>query len=275
MMFITKEWADWVRVNLERNCNPNDIFNELVKSGHEPELSFELAYQRKVMNEDEKPDYEVKNWYTKEGNKVNLPDKTVEVLSHITDPEIILFGNFLSDEECNSLIELSKARLVESKVIDSATGGDIKHEARTSNNSFFQYGETELLKTIENRIAQLLNIPMENGEALQVLNYSPGKEYKAHFDYFSPKNAESIHMKKGGQRVGTFIMYLNDVEEGGETSFPELNIKICPKKGNALFFSYCNDKTQTDKRTLHAGNPVIVGSKWISTKWLRQSSLYS
>ncbi|MGZ5781611.1 MAG: prolyl hydroxylase family protein, partial [Burkholderiaceae bacterium] len=73
-----------------------------------------------------------------------------------------------------------------------------------------------------------------------------------------------------GQRVATLILYLNDVEEGGETEFPEIGLKIIPKAGNALYFAYMNSSSQPDPLTLHAGRPVLKGEKWIATRWVRE-----
>jgi prolyl 4-hydroxylase len=65
-------------------------------------------------------------------------------------------------------------------------------------------------------------------------------------------------------------MYLNDVEQGGETIFPSIHLSVTPKKGSAVYFEYCNDLGQVDSMSLHGGVPVIAGEKWIATKWMRQ-----
>ena len=86
-----------------------------------------------------------------------------------------------------------------------------------------------------------------------------------------------MHLDVGGQRVATLIMYLNTVEEGGETVFPEANIKVQPIKGNAVLFYYnCTPEgkeRKEDPLTLHSGYPVTKGDKWIITKWLRQKPM--
>ena len=78
------------------------------------------------------------------------------------------------------------------------------------------------------------------------------------------------HLAVGGQRVSTLVMYLSDVEQGGETTFPDVGVSVVPKKGAAVYFEYCNSQGQVDPLSLHAGNPVIKGEKWIATKWMRQ-----
>ena len=113
--------------------------------------------------------------------------------------------------------------------------------------------------------------PVENGEGLQILHYRKGGEYRPHFDYFPPEDPGSqAHLKRGGQRVSTMVIYLSAVEDGGGTNFPEIGLTGIPKKGSAVYFEYCNQDGAIDPLTLHAGMPVLAGEKWIATKWVRQ-----
>ena len=140
---------------------------------------------------------------------------------------------------------------------------------RVHGSSLFQRGETPLIQRIEARIARLLNWPIENGEGLQVLHYRPGAEYKPHYDYFDPAEPGTpTIVQRGGQRVGTLVMYLNTPEKGGGTTFPDVHLEVAPQRGNAVFFSY--ERPHPSTRTLHGGAPVIAGEKWIATKWLRE-----
>jgi prolyl 4-hydroxylase len=112
-----------------------------------------------------------------------------------------------------------------------------------------------------------MNGPSDHGERLQVLNYKPGAEYKPHFDYF-PKGSPSL--EKNGQRVSTLIVYLNDVQEGGATTFPTIGLSVIPKRGSAVYFEYGNSLGQVDPLTFHAGAPVIKGEKWVVTQWMSE-----
>jgi prolyl 4-hydroxylase len=121
------------------------------------------------------------------------------------------------------------------------------------------------------RIAEFMNWPQERGEGLQILHYHIGGEYKPHYDYFPPQDTGSDpHLATGGQRQATLIIYLNDVEQGGETIFPDTSLSITPRRGSAVYFSYCNSAGQVDPATLHGGAPVLRGEKWIATKWVRE-----
>ncbi|TFZ01586.1 2OG-Fe(II) oxygenase [Ramlibacter rhizophilus] len=200
---------------------------------------------------------------------LDVGDRRVHVLQQLAHPRVVVFGNVVSDEECDQLIELARPRMVRSLTVATKTGGEELHDDRTSNGMFFQRGENELVTRIEARLAQLVNWPVENGEGLQILQYRPGAEYKPHYDYFEPKEpgTPSI-LKRGGQRVGTIIIYLAEPKKGGGTTFPDVNLEVFPKRGHAVFFSY--DRPHPSTRTLHGGAPVIEGEKWIATKWLRE-----
>nr|WP_145550315.1 2OG-Fe(II) oxygenase [Variovorax boronicumulans] len=196
-------------------------------------------------------------------------DRRVHVLSAQLQPRIVVFGGLLSDAECEELIALANPRMARSRTVATKTGGEEINVDRTSDGMFFQRGETELITRIEARIAALLRWPVENGEGLQILRYGPGAEYKPHYDYFDPAEPGTpTILKRGGQRVGTLVMYLGEPERGGGTVFPDLHLEVAPKRGNAVFFSY--DRPHPSTRTLHGGSPVLAGEKWIATKWLRE-----
>jgi hypothetical protein len=138
--------------------------------------------------------------------------------------------------------------------VDNATGGSEVNAARTSDGMFFERGEHPLIDRIERRIAALVRWPVENGEGLQVLRYRPGAEYRPHHDYFDPAHpGTAAVLQRGGQRVGTLVMYLNTPQGGGATTFPDVGLDVAPVKGNAVFFSY--DRPHASTRTLHGGAP--------------------
>ncbi|MDH4419448.1 MAG: 2OG-Fe(II) oxygenase [Acidovorax sp.] len=202
-------------------------------------------------------------------SQVDCGDRMVNVLLAMAQPRIVVFGNLLSPEECDALMADAEPRLARSLTVATKTGGEEINADRTSDGMFFQRGETPLIQRIEARVARLLNWPIENGEGLQVLHYRPGAEYKPHYDYFDPAEPGTASIvKRGGQRVGTLVMYLNTPEKGGGTTFPDVHLEVGPQRGNAVFFSY--ERPHTSTRTLHGGAPVIAGEKWIATKWLRE-----
>jgi prolyl 4-hydroxylase len=201
--------------------------------------------------------------------RVDAGDRAVEVIIAVTQPRVVVLGGLLSDGECDALIAAARPRLARSLTVQTATGGEELNPDRTSNGMFFSRGESELIKTIEARIARLLNWPVEHGEGIQVLNYQVGAEYKPHYDYFDPAEPGTpTILKRGGQRVGTVVMYLNEPARGGGTTFPDVGLEVAPVRGNAVFFSY--NRPHPGTLSLHGGAPVLEGEKWVATKWLRE-----
>ena len=210
-------------------------------------------------------------WPAQAGERLSLDagDCQVQTVLVGQQPPLVVFDDFLSDEECRALIELAAPRMSRSLTVDLQTGGEASHQSRTSQGMFFERGESELVSRIEARIAHLLGWPVQNGEGLQVLRYGPGAEYLPHFDYFDPAAPGTpAILQRGGQRVATLIMYLHEPEAGGATVFPDAALSVSPKRGSAVFFSY--SLPHPDSRSLHGGAPVLSGEKWIATKWLRE-----
>jgi prolyl 4-hydroxylase len=205
-----------------------------------------------------------------EGANVLVADgHLVELLASVVHPRVVVFGHFLTDAECDALVELARPRLERSETVVNATGGSEVNEARTSEGMFFQRGETDLIARIERRIAALVHWPVDHGEGLQVLHYRPGAQYRPHQDFFDPAHPGTPRiLERGGQRVATLVMYLNRPERGGATTFPDAGIEVAPHKGGAVFFSY--DRPHKVCKTLHGGAPVLAGEKWVATKWLRE-----
>lgn len=200
---------------------------------------------------------------------IDLGDRMVTVLVTMRQPRLVVLGNLLSEEECEALIRAAEPRLKRSRTVQTATGGEELNADRTSDGMFFRRGETPLIQRIEARLSRLVHWPVENGEGLQVLRYRPGAQYRPHYDYFDPGAPGTARItERGGQRVATLVMYLNEPARGGGTTFPDVGLEVVPQRGHAVFFAY--DRPDPATRTLHGGAPVLEGEKWVATKWLRE-----
>ncbi|WP_316569243.1 2OG-Fe(II) oxygenase [Neobacillus sp. YIM B06451] len=191
-------------------------------------------------------------------------DRAITIIAKIKEPLIVVLDNVLDSKECDELIVLAKDRMKRSKISEN----HIENEIRTSSGMFFDKMENQLVAKIERRVSEIMCIPIEHGEEIQVLHYLPGQEYRSHFDYFSSKSRAVEN-----NRISTLVMYLNDVEEGGETVFPRLNFSVTPKKGMAVYFEYFYEEQALNELTLHSGMPVITGEKWVATQWVRRKKL--
>ncbi|BFG20108.1 hypothetical protein CerSpe_063820 [Prunus speciosa] len=199
-------------------------------------------------------------------------------------PRAFLYKGFLSEEECDHLIEIAKDKLEKSMVTDNESGKSIDNEVRTSSGIFLQKAQDEVVANIEARIAAWTFLPIENGESIQILHYEHGQKYEPHFDYFHDKANQEL----GGHRVATVLMYLSNVEKGGETIFPKAQMSqskdedasdcakqgysVKPYKGDALLFFSLHPDATTDPSSLHGSCPVIEGEKWSATKWIHVRS---
>eukprot|EP00257_Ricinus_communis_P021648 XP_015581182.1 prolyl 4-hydroxylase 1 isoform X1 [Ricinus communis] len=216
-------------------------------------------------------------------------DKEAEILrvGHVKpeilswSPRIIVLHNFLSMEECDYLRATALPRLQTSTVVDAKTGKGMKSNVRTSSGMFLSSEERKspMVQAIEKRISVYSQVPIENGELVQVLRYEKSQFYRPHHDYFS----DTFNLKRGGQRVATMLMYLSDNVEGGETYFPMAGSGECscggkivkglsvkPIKGDAVLFWSMGLDGQSDPKSIHGGCEVLAGEKWSATKWMRQ-----
>ena len=273
---ITAELRQWIVAQAQAGCKPEDVIAAMRASGWDEEVAIsamELTLTDHLAETapNRLPPGSVVPEPALEGSPTVLDagDRRVHVLATMKHPRVIVFGGLLSDAECDELVASARPRLVRSETVDNATGGSEVNAARTSSGMFFQRGETPLIDRIEQRIGHLLRWPVERGEGLQILHYRPGAEYRPHHDFFDPAQPGTPRiLERGGQRVGTLVMYLNTPVKGGATTFPDVQFEVAAAKGNAVFFSY--DRPHAVTRTLHGGAPVVEGEKWVATKWLRE-----
>ncbi len=186
-------------------------------------------------------------------------------------PRIFRFKGLLSDEECHHLIAVARPFLRPAMVLDRGTGERIHDQARRSMNARIIDPLRDLVVcTVESRLARCSLLPPGNAEPISILCYRPGDEYRPHADYYDPaRPGSATGLALGGQRIATFLAYLNDVDAGGETAFPLIDVSITPKRGDGLLFFNCLPDGSPDRQTLHAGQPVEVGEKWLLSRWIR------
>ncbi|KAI7845460.1 hypothetical protein COHA_001010 [Chlorella ohadii] len=201
-------------------------------------------------------------------------------------PRAYVLHGFLSDEECDHLVKAAQPSLARSLVV-SQNGTGVLDSVRTSSGTFLSKGLDSIVARIEARVSTATHLPVSHAENLQVLKYELGQEYKAHWDTIevAPEVQKSGMFQN--QRTLTLLMYLTDVEEGGETSFPagryldeaahkqppytecgSKGVAVKPRKGDALLFHSLHiDGKRKDAFSYHAGCPVVRGVKYSATSW--------
>ena len=179
--------------------------------------------------------------------------------------ELFAVGDFLSAAECERLCLM----------IDLVAKPSTLHEEDYSTGFRTSYsGDLDPLDPfvmgISRRIDDLMGMNPACGEAIQGQRYLPGQQFKPHNDWFyTTEKYWELERKRGGQRSWTAMAFLNEVEEGGETHFTEVGIKIEPKPGVLLLWNNALPDGTPNEGTMHAGTPVIKGSKYVITKWFR------
>jgi prolyl 4-hydroxylase len=287
MLQLNQAWQSWLTENVARGCSPESVINAMMAAGfdHSSATGAVLLFLYPnanaapvvpVMDARQRPTalangYQYDPMPIARGNRIDVGDREVKVLMRCERPQVVVFGDVLCHEECDELVRRSRDKLKRSTTVNPLTGTEDVIDRRSSEGTYFNRCEDDFIASLDLRIARLMNWPMENGEGFQVLHYGLGGEYREHFDYFPPGDVGSApHLAKAGQRVSTLAMYLNDVDEGGETFFPDAGIAVGPRKGGAAYFRYFNQLGQVDPLTLHGGAPVLAGEKWIMTKWMRE-----
>jgi prolyl 4-hydroxylase len=266
---LTPQWREWIKDRLRKGATFQTIVAKMIEQEFDPAYAMTAV---QIYHDELRSDYIYETpRFSHAGGYVQTSDRKIAITARLDKPCMVMMDDVLSPEECERLIDLSQNHLSRSKTLNSVSGEKSIDEYRTSHGYQFDWQENEFVVHIQRRLSEVMNMPVEHAERLQIFNYQPGQEFKPHYDFYSPYQPGSQpYLEKRGQRVSTLIVYLNDVEEGGETTFPSIGLSVLPKQGSALYFEYCNSLDQVDRLTLHAGTPIVKGEKWIATQWMRQ-----
>ncbi len=209
---------------------------------------------------------------------LNLKDVSIDYENDIKDYnfekcnldnfKIDVYEDFLTKEECNIIIELARPLLQRSGVVQESSISD----DRTSTGVFLETNMHPVLEKISKKVSEITNIPTENQEDIQVVNYQKGQYYNEHYDECFEDTKECKESSKSGRRKNTFFIYLNNVEEGGFTGFPNISKKVIPKLGRAVSWNNILESDGNiinDPCSLHIGIKPDKGEKWALTVWSR------
>ncbi len=200
----------------------------------------------------------------------NHPHPMFLKLLHV-NPHILQIENFLSSDECGHLIDLAKSRYKRSTVQSLEPTEDVNRTSFTSN---LLRSQTPTVSMIEQRATNFTLLPLTNIEPLQIVRYEPGQFYRAHYDFFEPSDPQNAKpLARGGQRMFTFFVYLNDIDDGsGCTRFPRLDLKVNPQEGKAIFWRNVNGEGEVDMKTFHGGEPPDKHVKYGLNIWIRTNT---
>ena len=182
--------------------------------------------------------------------------------------EIFTIPNFLTDDECDYLCNHIENNNTRSTVAGLGSEKSVYNEGRTSSTSTIPDSDPKF-QIINNKMYAELGVPNEYSEPTQGQIYLESQYFNYHNDYFEG-DSYTNHCLSSGQRTWTFMIYLNDVEEGGETEFPRIEQKILPKKGTAVVWKNSDGTGSENPASHHSGLAVVKGKKIIITKWFRE-----
>ncbi|MGH6887928.1 MAG: 2OG-Fe(II) oxygenase [Rhizomicrobium sp.] len=186
-------------------------------------------------------------------------------------PRIRVIEGFASAGECKWMMARGSRRLGRAAVFNQTRGGTEMDDSRSNSAMLFNILDTDfVLALLRARIANSTRFARPSLEETNVLHYATGQEFTRHFDFYDPaREANAAEIAAKGQRVGTFLLYLNADFDGAETDFPVLDWCYRGRPGDALFFMNVDDKCLPDRRTMHAGLMPKAGEKWLLSQWIR------
>lgn len=179
-------------------------------------------------------------------------------------PKIV--PNLLTIDQCNKIINHSQCKLIQSEIL-----GGVHKNIRNSKQHWISKTDP-LVSGLFERISKMYNIPLENAEDLQVVNYQPNQYYNEHHDACCNRDETcKKFVERGGQRKLTVLIYLNADFTDGETYFKNLDLKIKAPTGDAIVFHPLAEKSsKCHPKALHAGLPITSGEKWVANVWFRE-----
>jgi len=192
------------------------------------------------------------------------------------EPRISVFPGLLAPELCRFLIRLAAGRLQRSKVYDPAQRRDVVYAHRSNTQADFGLHNIEFAQVLlQARMASACGIPAVQMEGPSVLHYAPGEQIANHYDFVDPASTTdyAAEIARNGQRVVTFLVYLNDEYEGGATDFPTLEVRYKGRTGDGIYFTNAREDLSPDLRMLHAGLPPTRGEKWLVTQFFRSKAM--
>jgi prolyl 4-hydroxylase len=193
-----------------------------------------------------------------------------------SDPQIRVFDDFVSADVCRWLIGRAEGRLSRALVYEALRKEVTVHPTRTNTAASFSMLETDFVCVLAQlRMAAALNVPFRQFEPITILHYAEGEEITEHFDFVDPNVPDyEQEIARRGQRIATFLIYLNDDYGGGETAFPRVGISHRGRMTQGIVFINALADGSADVRTLHAGRPPHAGEKWIVSQFVRNRRVF-
>ncbi|OWF55035.1 Prolyl 4-hydroxylase subunit alpha-1 [Mizuhopecten yessoensis] len=176
-----------------------------------------------------------------------------------------------SEEESKSIESYNNILLLGRATVHNAKTGKLETATYRISKSAWLKDEDDLaIRRVNSRIEAATGLDMSTAEDLQIANYGLGGHYEPHFDFARKEEKHAFKSLGTGNRIATWLTYMSDVKAGGATVFPYIGVKIFPEKGGAAFWYNLYKSGEGIYDTRHAACPVLVGTKWVSNKWIHE-----
>ncbi|XP_061665382.1 prolyl 4-hydroxylase subunit alpha-1-like [Syngnathoides biaculeatus] len=185
-------------------------------------------------------------------------------------PRIVRYHDVASDRDMETVKELARPKLLRSMVKDGVTEKSYTVSYRISKNAWLGDKKFAAVDRMVRRMGDITGLDTSTAEEMQVVNYGVGGQYEPHMDFQGDDVPEPYAEFGTGNRIATWLLYMSDVQAGGATVFPRAGAVVWPVKGSAVFWYNLLLNGKGDRKTEHAACPVLVGSKWVSNKWLHE-----
>lgn len=186
------------------------------------------------------------------------------------DPLIWVVDDFVTEVECEHIMQIAAKKMSAARV--SRFGGNEVSAKRTGSVAWVKHDQTPIVRGLVKRVSDLVGVPATHSESLQVVHYGETQEYRPHYDAWDINTAKGREKTAiGGNRAVTVLMYLNEVDEGGATSFPNLDLEVAAIPGRmCIFHDLSVGSSERHVDSLHGGTPVLAGEKWACNLWFRE-----
>lgn len=260
--YFNDEWKDWIWSNIKNGVTKQRIYNDLIANDYD---AFTIINELRFI-----PDVFRKHDEVSCNQVIGYLQAAGAIRVDVPIP-FFVFPNFLTNIECQEIIKIQKSESVRSTI------GDNKecrvNESRTSFTTSFESIQNDtahiITQSLKQKILSLMGIPIQYSEKMQGQCYKENGFYHNHFDAYDDYNQ---FQNQFGNRTWTCMITLNSVEEGGDTYFPKLDKRFAPNAGQALIWYNLNEDGLAHPLTLHTGEAVKKGEKFIVTQWFRQST---
>lgn len=269
------DWKNWIKTNVDNGQDKNGIFKILLDEGYSYEaICQEMAYKptlslAMLINPFDAAEKSKTQNVTNFGTAIDQGQLFIPNANKLDSERLELYTlqSFLNAHECSKIVELIKSELRPSTL----SSFESDNAFRTSRTCSLESIGGDFMREIDLRICRLIGVDPSYSEPIQGQHYNIGQEFKSHTDYFEQQEMVEYGGLMG-QRTLTVMIYLNDVEAGGETRFNNVNTQFAPRKGMAVIWSSLNPDGSTNSNSLHQALPVLKGYKAVITKWFRSNS---